>query len=173
MSASFFDSSEKLARLRTAAAQLDGTPFFANSEAPGPDGGMDCVHTLNWLYRTCGAIGAMEIPRSAMDAGYHLDSSPLVAAFETWPGLRERFAGIWRRRDAAEVAPVSALLPGDALLFRAGHVPHHAGVLLEHGEFLHTLRRDGVHTLRLDAVMRAVKPLGLLDAVFRPLPCPS
>ncbi len=170
----YFDSPERLEQLGTAVGLLTGTPFFANSEAPGRDGGIDCVHTLNFLYRYCGAIVQVHIPRQAMDHGQHSDRSLLIEAFETWPELRTRFACVWRRTSEAEVDPLIAvratLLPGDALCFLAGAVPHHGGVMLPFGDVLHALRRDGVHTMRLDAVFRGWRALGYLAAVYRPLP---
>lgn len=181
--ATYFDRPAKLVALRSAATALIGTPFFANSEAPGPHGGMDCVHTLNWLYRSCGVIGPVIIPRQHMDAGAHTDHSALIDAFETWPALKSRFACVWKSSgfrvpssaldSALQPFSPSALLPGDALCFLAGRVPHHGGVVLEDSEFLHTLRGPGVHTMRLDAVLRGWQPLGLLAAVYRPLPLSS
>ncbi len=179
----YFDSPVKLTMLRTAAARVIGTPFFANSEAPGRDGGLDCVHTLNWVYRFCGAISHIAIPRQHMDAGAHADRSILIDAFETWPVLHSRFALVWKKSSEFQVPgseipsalqpfSPSVLRPGDALCFLAGKVPHHGGILLEHGEFLHCLRGDGVHTMHLDAVLRGWKPLGLVTAVYRPLPLP-
>lgn len=176
MTPTYYASPEKLARLRAAAAAVQGTPFFANSEAPGADGGMDCVHLLNWVHRTCGAIGPVEIPRQRMDHGQHSDRSLLIEAFDTWPHLRERFAGVYRREDAASeisTAELSELLPGDTLCFLEGRVPHHGAVLLEHGEILHTLRSDGVHTMQLGAVVRGWRILGRLVAAYRPLPWPE
>lgn len=172
---SYFATPEKLALLQRQAAALIGTPFFANSEAPGRDGGIDCVHTLNWLYRTTGAIGPVAIPRQTVDHGQHSTRSLLIAAFETWPELRARFACVWTApaEPAARPAPAAlqALLrPGDALCFRAGYVAHHGGVLLPAGDVLHTLKREGVHTVRLDAVIHKRCVLDLLSAVYRPLP---
>ncbi len=162
----FFSTPESLARLRSAAVSLIGTPFFLNSEAPGANGGIDCVHTLNWLYRSCGVIGPIEIPRQAVDHGEHSDRSLLIDAFESWPELQSRF-----RRLPDEVARDTAqLLPGDALCFVAGRVPHHGGVLLENGELLHALKRPGVHSMQLTAVIRGRAILGLLAAVYRPAP---
>ena len=167
----YFDTPEKLAMLRTAARLVLHTPFCANSEAPGPDGGLDCVHTLNWVYRFCGAIGHLVIPRQAMDAGQHTDRSALIEAFATWPHLRDRFTPVWRADPGSQLSALgSQLLPGDALCFLAGKVPHHGGIVLEDGEFLHALRDHGVHTMRLDASLRGWQPLGLLAAVYRPLP---
>lgn len=166
---SYFDSPAMLDRLRAAAAALLGTPFFANSEAPGPGGGIDCVHTLNFLYRFCGAIVHLAIPRQDMEHGQHSDRSLLIEAFDTWPELAPRFTCIWRSSDSPLSHPFH-LQAGDALCFLAGRVPHHGGVLLEHGDFLHTLQRDGCHTMRLDAVFRGWSVLGRLAAVYRPLP---
>lgn len=170
----YFDSPERLSKLREATALLVGTPFFPNSEAPGPGGGIDCVRTLNFLYRYCGSIVQIDIPRQKMDHGRHSDRSLLIEAFETWPELKERFACVWKRTTEPEADALNAvrdqLLPGDALCFLAGKVPHHGGAMLEGGDFLHTLRRDGVHTMRLDAVLRGWRVLGYLAAVYRPIP---
>lgn len=172
---SYFSKPENLAALQHQAAALIGTPFFANSEAPGRDGGIDCVHTLNWLYRTTGAIGRVAIPPQTTDHGQHSQRSLLIEAFETWPELQARFACVWTApaETAARPAPAALralLLPGDALCFRAGHVPHHGGVLLTPDDVLHTLKREGVHTVRLDAVILKRCVLDLLTAVYRPLP---
>ena len=164
--ASFYTSPENAAALRAAVARVIGTPFFANSEAPGHDGGMDCVHVLNWVYRTSGAIGAVTIPRQTMDHGQHSERSLIQEAFETWPELKERFAPL----EIAENPADTALLPGDALCFLAGKVPHHGGIYLEGGDVLHTLKREGVHKMKLTAVMRGESLVGRLVAAFRPLP---
>jgi cell wall-associated NlpC family hydrolase len=168
----FFASPARLRQLRAAADALVGTPFAANSEAPGADGGIDCVRLLNWLYRTCGALGPLEIPRQHMDHGQHSGHSLLIAAFDTWPALTSRFTRVWRACDpsALQSFSPSVLLPGDALCFRAGLVPHHGGVLLEHGELIHVLRGPGAHVAQLDAVVRRRRLLGYLAAVYRPLP---
>lgn len=173
----YYDSPEKLARLRVAAAAVMGTPFFANSEVPGRAGGIDCVHLLNWVHRACGAIDQVAIPRQRMDHGQHSGHSLLIEAFETWPELTARFSRVWRRTDEPEEAPLAelraALLPGDTLCLRAGRVPHHGGLMLEGGALLHTLRGEGVHTIPLGAVIRGWRILGRLEAVYRPLPRPE
>ena len=177
MTLSYYNSPEKLAALRIAAAQVVGTPFFANSEAPGKAGGIDCVHGLNWIYRITGAIGPIAIPRQRMDHGQHSKRSLLIEAFDTWPELTTRFACIWRAPADTSSAdlkpPTSDFLPGDALCFLAGHVPHHGGLLLESGDLLHVLKRDGAHTIQLTAVIRGWRILGHLAAVYRPLPLAS
>lgn len=172
MTPSFFSTPARLADLRAAAAQIEGTPFFANSEAPGPAGGIDCVRTLHFVYRTCGAIGPIDIPRQAMDYGHHAERSRLIDAFDTWPELVARFACVWRQTSPDAVPDAGAFCPGDALCFTSGRVPHHGGVLLEGGEVLHALRNVGVHRMRLEAFTRGRRLLGLLAAVYRPLPLP-
>lgn len=168
--ASYFDSEENLTLLRIAAERLKGTPFYPNSEAPGRDGGIDCVHTLHWLYRACRAVRYIVIPPQTMDHGHHGTRSLLIEAFDTWPELTARFTCIWRREDPTELLPADIIRPGDTLCFLAGAVAHHGGVVLEHGEFLHCLQREGVHTMRLNAVFRGWRALGHLAAVYRPLP---
>ncbi len=165
----FYDSPAKIAALHAAAAALEGTPFFPNSEAPGRDGGIDCVHTLHWLDRTCGAIERVDIPPQVMDWGQHAERSLLIEAFETWPQLKHRYA---RVPFSVLCPPSSVLLPGDVLCFLAGKVPHHGAKYLGHGEILQALRGPGVHTMRLGAVVRGRLILGYLAAIYRPLPLP-
>lgn len=171
----YYDSPERIAALQVAAAALAGTPFFPNSEAPGPRGGIDCVHLLHWLYRESGAVDQVEIPRQTMDWGQHAERSLLIEAFDTWPHLRERFTCVWRRApetfgDAAFSPPVEAILPGDALCFLAGKVPHHGGAALPGGDVIHTLKSPGAHIMQLKAVVRGWRVLGFLAAIYRPLP---
>lgn len=167
---SYYATPARLLALRSAAGALERTPFFANSEAPGRDGGMDCVRLLHWLYRTTGAIGRIEIPRQRMDHGQHSAHSLLIEAFDTWPELTTRFACVWRQTNPEDCAPLAQCLPGDALCFLAGKAPHHGGVLLEGAEMVHVLAGPGVHMLSLRAVVRGQNALGRLAAVFRPLP---
>lgn len=163
MTPSFFNTPEKLAVLRTAAESIVGTPFFANSEAPGRDGGFDCVRGINWTYRRCQVYNVLEIPRQVMDAGQHGERSALIEAFETWPVLRARFAKL------PDCLPEN-ILPGDTLCFLAGKVPHHGGLMITAREFLHTLKPAGMHLMPLGASIRGWKILGRLAAVYRPLP---
>lgn len=167
---SFFDTVERRSLLLQAATAWEGTPFFPNSEAPGRDGGVDCVHLLHGVYHACGTIPRTTIPPQAMDHGQHSDRSVLVEAFETWPQLRERFKRVASRASVALPSDEPQLLPGDALLFRAGKVPHHAGIMLSGGELLHVMAPGGVRRTRLGTVIRGQSILGRLEAVYRPLP---
>ena len=171
---SWFDDPAAVAALRATAAALVGTPFAENSEVPGPLGGMDCVHLVHYVDRTLGLIPPLTLPAYRVDVGQHVGRSLLLEAFATMPELVARFRRVWRRTDELEGAPLrelrAALRPGDHLFFRHGRLPHHAGLYLGAGEFLHTLRRDGAHLMRLDAVVRGWSILGQLQAVYRPLP---
>lgn len=156
----YFASPERIAQLHAASMEVIGTPFFANSEAPGAQGGMDCVHLLNYIYRGCGVIGPLNWPAQTMDWGLHNEHSPLIEAFETWPELAPHFA---------RIPLTEPLMAGDALIFLQGKAPHHSGIVLSDREFLHTLKARGAHVMRLDAVFRGQSILGHVTAVFRPI----
>lgn len=159
----WFNNAERCSLLLQAAKLWERTPFFPNSCAPGPDGGVDCVHLANAVFSLCACIPRQAIPPQFMDAGQHTDRSPLLEAFETWPDLVARF------RRLPDCSPAN-ILPGDALCFRAGRVPHHCGVMLPGADVLHVRAPEGVQRTPLRAVIRGRRILGLLEAVFRPLP---
>jgi cell wall-associated NlpC family hydrolase len=168
---SFYATPERVADLVRVCAGLYGTPFFPNSEAPGEDGGMDCVHLLNYVHRTCGALGPVQIPRQVMDAGQHSPHSKLIEAFETWPELKARFVCVWQQtQEGGPIIAPAELVPGDVLCFRAGLAPHHGALLLPDGWIFHTLAGVGAHRYQLRAAVRGWRILGELAAVYRPLP---
>jgi len=104
-----------------------------------------------------------------MDHGQHSDRSVLIDAFETWPELRHRFRCVISTAAGAIESPAQQILPGDPLLFRAGKVPHHAGIMLLGSEVLHVMAPAGVHRVRLGAVIRGRSIVGKLEAVYRPI----
>lgn len=161
---SWFDFPERRSMLSQVAKLWHGTPFFPNSCAIGPAGGVDCVNLLNAIYATTGCIDRQTIPRHSMDAAQHdRTGNPLIEAFETWPGLLTRFARL------ADLNP-DGILPGDALCFTNGHRPFHGAVMLTAEEILHVIAPAGVHRMQLRAAVRGEKILGRLAAVFRPTP---
>ncbi len=172
----WFNSDARLSALRACAKQCEGTPFFANSEAPGKDGGFDCIRGLHYILRTVGVIPRLELPLHTMDHGQHSEHSLLIEAFETWPVLQARFACVWRQTAfdlppaSRPAAPASDILGGDILCFLAGKVPHHGGMALNKTDFIHTLKPAGMHVTQLGVVFRGWKILGGLAAVYRPLP---
>lgn len=163
MTPTWFNSSERLADLQWITGTLARTPFFPNSEAPGLAGGMDCVHLINYIYRELGVIPRIEIPRQVMDHGQHSERSLLIEAFETWPELKARFV---RLPDCS----AANILPGDALCFTAGRVPHHTGIKMAGSDIFHTLHPVGAHRTPLNVAIRSTRILGALAAVFRPTP---
>ncbi len=160
---SWFNTPARIIALRTLADELCGTPFFANSEAPGKDGGMDCVRLLHFMDHTLGLIPRLVIPRFTMDHGQHSDRSYLIEAFETWPELRARYVRL------PDCSPAN-ILPGDKLCFLNGKVPHHGGCVVNQKEFLHTLLPAGAHLMRLGSAVRGWRILGELAAIYRPIP---
>ena len=87
----WFDTVERRSLLLSAAAAWERTPFFENSEAQGPDGGVDCIRLLHGIYTSLGIIPRIEIGRQIADLGQHSDKSLLIEAFETFPDLVSRF----------------------------------------------------------------------------------
>ena len=163
----WFDTTERRSLLMQVAKLWEKTPFFANSCAPGPDGGVDCVHLANAVYATCGCIDRVHIPPQIMDAAQHSTRSPLVEAFEEWPALKSRFSRL-AHSDQSDPFHSSDIIPGDALLFRAGKAPHHCGIMLVGDEVLHCLCPQGVQRTHLRAVIRGRSLFGALEAVYRP-----
>lgn len=158
-SPTWFDTPAKIAALRAVASEWVGTPFFANSEACGRDGGVDCIHLLHAIYTRLGVLPRLVIPPQVMDWGDHADRSRLVEALETWAELTHRFVCL----------PVNtAPLPGDLLVFNGGRVPHHGGLMLDVGEFLHALKPEGVYAMQLGAAVRGWRVLGHLAGIYRP-----
>lgn len=144
----------RLCALVAAGRLWNATPFFAHSSAPGPDGGVDCVHLAAALLAAAGFRPPGKIPRFSMDWADHRETSPLLC----W--LRER------PEHFAELAPdVAAIMPGDCLCFRLGRVPHHLGVAMPRRQLMHALQPYGAAFSPLDdsAFSKA------LAAIFRPL----
>ncbi len=165
MTPTWFNTPARIVALQTLASTICGTPFFANSEAPGRDGGMDCVRLLHFLDHTLGVLPRIAIPRQTMDHGQHSTRSLLIEAYETWPEVRARYV----RLQGEECSPAN-LLAGDKLCFHAGKVPHHGACMVGFGTIIHTLAPAGAHMMQLGAAVRGERILGKLAAVFRPLP---
>lgn len=159
----WFDTPERRSLLLAAAHAWEGTPFFANSEAPGAGGGVDCIHLLRGIFVALGVVEPLAIPHQTMDHGQHSDRSLLIEAFETWPQLTARFVRL------PDCSPAN-LLAGDVLCFLNGRAAHHGGVYLGNDWFLHALKPDGVHRMQLGAKVRGWRIIGQLAAIYRPLP---
>lgn len=129
MPAPFFASTASLGTLSAVAATWVGTPFRANSEDRGRQGGV-CCHLLVWhVLVECG----MAIQRPPFGPAGHARYSR-ESIMQPWLDASPHFERI----------PYGAS-PGDVLGFRLGGAIHHLALVLP-GEagMLHTLNGIGV-----------------------------
>src|SRR4051812_49016251 len=54
----WFNTPERVAALKAEAWRWVGTPFFANSDTPGPNGGVSCQKLASAIYK---AVGCCEV----------------------------------------------------------------------------------------------------------------
>lgn len=154
----YFSTPERVAVLQVHVTGWLETPFRANSAAPGPRGGVDCVRLGEALLRGAGAIPGVQFPRYRIDSGSHLDQSPLLDFLRG-----EQLADCLE-----EIALGSPSLPGDLFVIRAGRTPYHLGIgTSTEGDFCHVLvgrevtlatLKDATYGDRLRAVFRPVEP---------------
>ena len=156
---SWFNTAERIAALEREARRWLGTPFFPNSNTPGPRGGVSCQKLVAEVYR---GAGFCDVP---------VPEVPMAHARFSTRSLMEEF--LVRRPEMVRLpAPTTPLLwrdvlPGDLLGFRIYRTIHHMGIVLgPTGQvFIHSL--DGMGTIissLLDATWST-----RLAAVWRPL----
>ena len=160
MTATWYDTPQKIAALEASARAWLGTPFRANSAVRGAGGGVSCHNLAAELYFETGYLPRFAVP-SGNVRNLALGLGP--ALMDRFPrGVRERFqliAGSEEREAGSEnsgppisgsslLAPRSFLLssaaPGDLLVLREGRIVKHLGVMLSGGLFVHVLARSGV-----------------------------
>jgi len=111
----YFNSEERLLKLRGVAASWIETPFEIGASVRGA--GVDCVRFVAEVLKECGQIPGYEFPSYTIDGGNHLKRS-LVEAWLLPHPLFLQLSG-----DPAD------LMPGDVLEFRIGRgVAHHVGL---------------------------------------------
>ena len=126
----YFSSSVAVGLLTGVAESWIGTPFRANSEDRGRQGGV-CCHLLVWhVLVECG----LQIPRPPLGAASHARYSR-ESIMEPWLDASPCFI---RLAHGAEI------LPGDVLGFRIGGSIHHLAIALPGGRILHALTGIGV-----------------------------
>lgn len=139
-----------------------GTPFADYSCAPGPDGGVDCVHlALDWL-RTLGFISELPwLPPYNADWGCHNPRNLILDVLRS-PGLI----------DCVEVLRWSTVRlpsPGDIIAFSTGQGVGHLGIWLPSAKVLHTLRGSVVREHRLGDLRHFAKRVTLTPVeIYRP-----
>lgn len=142
-------SDAQIEALEAAAMSWVGTPWMDNSAVRGR--GVCCHLLVARVYQAAGWL-----PEFAMPAG-----AALHARGNDRPIMLEWFRG----PGAALFEEVANHQPGDALLIRVGHVPHHLGLALRGGRVLHVTHRQGVRIIESAGQWERLK-----EHVFRPKP---
>ena len=132
----FFDSADRVARLREVVAGWVGTKFIPQAAIKGA--GVDCVHLAAEVLRECGHLRSYEFPSYTMDGGSHLLRSMVL----DWLSVHPQFQSV----------PDGSGQPGDVLIFRNSieSRPHHVGVYLGENRFASALFRYGVRTRNIN-----------------------
>lgn len=147
----FFTSADSLRVLSAVAASWIGTPFRANSEDRGRQGGV-CCHLLVWHVLVESGV---QIPRPPFGPSGHARFSR-VSIMEPWLDASPCFHRLPHGAD---------LLPGDVLGYRFGGAVHHLGIVLSGGRVLHALHGIGVADTPVDDATWAARHV----ATWRPL----
>lgn len=148
--ASWFSSPERIAALEFKAGKWIGTPFLANSNMPGPGGGVSCQKLVSAIYREVGFCD-VPVPEVAMSHAQFSQRS-LV---EEFMADRPEFVRIEK----------SEVMPGDLLGFRIGKIVHHLGIVLPASMFIHAMYRHGT----ICSALSDGTWVSRLRAVWRPL----
>ena len=156
----YFNSDHRIEALTRAARSWVGTPFFAHSCARGPDGGVDCVHLVQDILVTCGAMERQTLPKFPMDWADHRCESAVLGVFTSDPYFVEHFEAL--------PYPESPERPGDILCFKHGACVHHIGLMLTAGHFIHALKPEGATILPLDVALNGQRLLGKIVRLYRP-----
>jgi cell wall-associated NlpC family hydrolase len=157
----YFETPERIAALDAEARTWIGTPFFAHSCAKGRDGGVDCVHLVQDILTTCGAMERQVLPSFPMDWADHRSESVVLGVFTNDSYFAEHFVAL--------PFPATQAEPGDILCFRMGACVHHIGLMLLGGHFIHALKPEGATILPLDVALAGQKVLGKIVRLYRPV----
>lgn len=150
---SWFHGPDRLAALENEAERWLGTPFFPNSNTPGPRGGVSCQKLVSEIYRAVGFcdVSVPEVPMA------HARFSP--------KGLMEDFMAARPEFERLADPKWVDTQPGDLLGFRIYRTVHHMGIMLPWVTFVHALDHVGtVVSSLLDATWST-----RLAAVWRPI----
>jgi cell wall-associated NlpC family hydrolase len=128
----WFNTPDRIAALEREAQRWLGTPFFPNSNTPGPRGGVSCQKLVSEIYRSAGFCD-VPVPEVAMAHARFSRESLMEKFMADRPEFTRLPSLGWR-----------SVQPGDLLGFRIYRTVHHMGIALVGLRFVHAL--DGVGT---------------------------
>jgi len=106
---------EDRARIVEEAKSWIGTPYRGWSCIKGPKGGTDCGQFLYGVFRACGLLPAVDLPKD-----YSLQISQHRASSEYLDLVDKYFRDI----------PESEVQPGDLVVYKIGHAYAHAAIVV-------------------------------------------
>lgn len=124
------EKSRDITRLEDAADSWRGTPFVPNSATKGA--GACCHRLMGKIYAEAGWVPDLELPAGPATAPRYSNTSPILE---------------WLRGDGqkwVEEIPTESAAPGDMILIRTGHIPHHLAMLLPGERMVHVTHGAGV-----------------------------
>lgn len=124
------EKSRDIARLEAAAESWLGTPFVPNSATKGK--GACCHRLMGKIYAEAGWVPDLDLPGGQATAPRWSNASPILD---------------WLRGDGqrwVEEIPPAAIAPGDMVLIRTGHIPHHLAMILSGDRMVHVTHGAGV-----------------------------
>ncbi len=137
--------------LLQAAQRWVGTPFCPNSAVRGA--GVCCHRLMQQIYVESHWLPPFVVPIGDPGHARYSETSPMLDWLRG-PG------SVWFREANVDEDP---LLPGDLLLLRVSHAPHHLALVLPEGRFVHVTSKQGVVIAPI--VTRWLK---YLDTAWRP-----
>jgi hypothetical protein len=157
VSATWYNSPERVAKLDEVARSWLGTPFRENSSAKGARGAVSCHQLVAAVYKESGFLSADFTP----PVGYvHQLKTSAPQAIIDWidANLSERFSA---------VEPAGGFLPGDLIALRDDNdVLKHLGIVVSGRSFVHVLRMTGARISHLHDATFAPR----IARIRRPMP---
>lgn len=132
----FFNTPQRINKLRTTAMSWLGTPFRGNCAVKGKHGGVSCQTLAGEIYREAGLLDkSFSIPQGSMSwSSTHKKS------------LIEDYLATQAMHFTVVSPPIQA---GDLVGFKLGGCVHHLGVALDANTFIHCLDRHGTRVSAL------------------------
>lgn len=147
----FFNNPERIAALAAEAERWRGTPWCANSDAPGPQGGVSCHNLPRAVYIATNAL-TESFPKIVGYPNRHAKQSVIEPFLDSRP-------------EFIRVEP-SEIRPGDLLGLNIFRCVDHLGVLLNGSDFIHVL----MHKLTtIDSLTHDPTWSSRLSAAWRPI----